>query len=218
LDAGYVLAKEGKAQSPVDIVRADLVPAGGIAGEAGRPEFHYHETGFRIENNGHTIELIPADQDNYLAINGSPYVLEQMHFHLPSEHTVDGSPFGMEAHLVHRDAGGRIAVLGVLLVTGQENPALKELFAKLPREPGGEKAGLALDRPLNPADLFPPSPEMYRYEGSLTTPPCTEGVEWRIFAQPAELSEAQIGAFKALYSGNARPVQKLYGRKVYLIE
>jgi carbonic anhydrase len=214
LDRGYILAKEGKAQSPVDIVRADLVPAEA----AGKPEFHYHETGFKVENNGHTIELIPADQDNYITIDNSPYTLEQMHFHLPSEHKVDGSGSGMEAHLVHKDPGGRIAVLGILLVPGEENPALKELFTKLPQTPGGEDAGLFLDKPLNLADLFPPSQGMYRYEGSLTTPPCAEGVKWCIFTQPVELSNAQIGAFRAVYPGNARPVQKLYGRKVYLTE
>jgi carbonic anhydrase len=113
----------------------------------------------------------------------------------------------VEARLVHKDAGGRIAVVGILLILGQENHALKELFTKLPREPVGEGTGLSLDRPINPADLFPPSPEMYRYMGSLTTPPCTEGLEWCIFAQPVELSEAQISAFKALYPGNARPVE-----------
>jgi carbonic anhydrase len=220
LDKNYILAKEGKAQSPVDIVSAGLVPANGAAGEEvpGKLEFHYRETGFRVENNGHTIELIPADQGNYLTIDSNPYTLEQMHFHLPSEHKVAGSPYAMEAHLVHKDPGGKVAVLAVLLVPGQENPVLQELFTKLPREPGGEAAGLSLDRPVNLADLFPPSREMYRYEGSLTTPPCTEGVSWGIFTRPVELSNPQIEAFRALYSGNARPVQKLYGRKVYLTE
>jgi carbonic anhydrase len=109
-------------------------------------------------------------------------------------------------------------VLGVLIVPGEENPALKEFFAKLPREPGGENAGFSLDKPVNPADLFPSSQEMCRYDGSLTTPPCTEGVKWCIFTQPAELSPLQIEAFKTVYSGNARSVQKLYGRKVYLAE
>ncbi|MDR1247841.1 MAG: carbonic anhydrase family protein [Treponema sp.] len=220
LDREYTLAKEGKAQSPVDVVSADLVPASETAGEEalGKLEFHYRETGFRVENNGHTIELIPADQGNYVTIDNNPYTLEQMHFHLPSEHTVDGSGYAMEAHLVHKDSEGKIAVLGILLVPGQENPALKELFIKLPREPAGETAGLSLDRPVNPADLFPSSRELYRYDGSLTTPPCTEGVSWSIFTRPVELSNAQISAFRALYSGNARPVQKLYGRKVYLTE
>jgi carbonic anhydrase len=210
LDSGYILAKEGKAQSPVDIATADLVRA-----EAGgKPEFHYRETGFTLENNGHTIMAVPADTGNAMILDDDRYVLQQMHFHLPGEHTVNGAAFSMEAHLVHQDAQGRIAVLGILLVPGEENPVLKELFARLPQEPEGE----AYEFPdqLNLADLFPPSREMYRYDGSLTTPPCTEGVSWYIFAQPAELSKDQVDAFRAVYSGNNRPVQNLYGRKVYL--
>jgi carbonic anhydrase len=137
-----------------------------------------------------------------------------MHFHLPGEHTVDGKHFAMEGHLVHKSEAGGLAVLGVLFESGKENPVLKELFDKLAK---GEANNLGeLTEPVNLAALL--TTGVYRYEGSLTTPPCTEGVVWSIYAETVELSDAQINTFASRYTGNNRPVQPLYERKVYAAE
>ncbi|MDR3248183.1 MAG: carbonic anhydrase family protein [Treponema sp.] len=214
LDPAWAIAKDGRAQSPVNIPAAALAPSDTME----RPEFYYHATRFEIENNGHTIELTPLEADNYIIIDNGKYTLQQMHFHLPGEHTVDGKRFAMEAHLVHKNPEGAIVVIGILISGGKENPVLKETFSKLPeeitlRENSAEPAEL-----LDLADLLPLEKGLYRYEGSLTTPPCTEGVKWAVFARPVELSDSQIKAFAAVYSGNNRPVQPLYERKVYLTD
>jgi carbonic anhydrase len=210
LDSAYAIAKDGRAQSPVDIITGDLVPADTLKG----PEIHYHPTDFGIENNGHTIELVPMDQDNYVIIDNDRYVLQQMHFHSPSEHTIDGRPFAMEAHLLHKNAEDGIAVLGVLLENGKENPTLKGTFDKLSKEKAKSFGGLT--GPVNLAELLAVGEGVYRYDGSLTTPPCTEGVKWSIYAGTVELSDAQIDTFASWYTGNSRPVQQLYERKVYM--
>jgi carbonic anhydrase len=214
LDPAYTAARDGKAQSPVNIITADLVPAD----TAEKLSFYYHTVYFKIENNGHTIEIAPSDYSNYIIIDDSKFILQQIHFHLPGEHTVDGKSFDMEAHLVHKNAEGAVAVVGILIAQGRENPALKETFGKLPKTITSEEDLMETPESFNPEDLLPAEKAMYRYDGSLTTPPCTEGVKWSVFARTIELSEAQINAFKAIYAGNSRPVQQLNDRKVYRAE
>lgn len=208
LDSASAAAKDGKSQSPIDIETAALMPFDGEA--PGRPEIVYRETLFLVENNGHTIQLTPETAGNYIIVNGEAYVLRQFHFHAPSEHRIDGKAFAMELHLVHQNADGGFAVMASMISEGAENDALKETFTALP---GGGMSGPKVT--VNPADLFNSDLGECLYEGSLTTPPCTEGVEWVIAVEPLQLSSGQIAAFKALYTENNRPVQPLNGRSVY---
>jgi carbonic anhydrase len=180
----------------------------------GAPLIAYRETRFEIKNNGHTIELTPASAGNRVVIDGGLYELRQFHFHAPSEHLVDGAPFAMELHLVHEDIQGNLAVIGILIEAGAHNETLGGIFETLPRDNTGEGAA-GPEITINLADLFTSNEGMYRYEGSLTTPPCTEGVKWSILRRPIAMSPPQIDTFQALYRGNNRPVQNLYGRRVY---
>jgi carbonic anhydrase len=210
LDPAYAIAGEGKAQSPIDIVDTELI----LNGAPAKPVFAYRKTLFEIENNGHTIELLPAAAGNRITLDGKSYELRQFHFHTPSEHLINGAPFAMEMHLVHQDAGGDLAVVGVMIVEGERNETLREVFERLPGEPGVARPEVE----LNLAELFSGSGGMYRYDGSLTTPPCTEGVKWSVAMAPIEMSSPQIDAFRARYRGNSRPVQNRYGRPVYAAE
>ncbi|MDR2484571.1 MAG: carbonic anhydrase family protein [Treponema sp.] len=211
LSPDYALAKDGKAQSPINIVTGGLAETGGLS----KPEFHYTGIPFKAENNGHTIALAPSGADNYIVLDAADYALQQLHFHAPSEHRINGELCAMEAHLVHKDAAGNLAVVGILIVPGAENETLKEAFSKLPKEVTHEEP-VSLDAPIDLTALVPAGAGLYRYDGSLTTPPCTEGVKWSLADTALELSQEQIDAFTAVYSGNNRPVQNLYKRRVYI--
>ncbi|MDR2795903.1 MAG: carbonic anhydrase family protein [Spirochaetaceae bacterium] len=210
LDPAYAIARDGKAQSPVDIVTADLTADPGI----GKPLISYSETSFEVENNGHTIELTPVTDGNTISIDGEIYALRQFHFHAPSEHSVDGKFFDMELHLVHGNEGGGLAVLALMIAEGPVNETLAALFDNLPGEVGGEETEVK----INLADIFTGAGTAYRYDGSLTTPPCSEGVKWTVYMPPITLSRAQIDAYLSIYNGNKRPVQNRYGRPIYKAE
>jgi carbonic anhydrase len=143
-------------------------------------------------------------------MGGVDYALVQLHFHHLSEHTLDGAHMPMEAHFVHRSASGDLLVLGVLIQPGAANPVAGEIWPMIPEEEG-ETAGAG---PVDLSALLPDDRHAYRYQGSLTTPPCSETVTWNVFAAPVTLSPAQIDAFAALYENNARPVQPLNRRYI----
>jgi carbonic anhydrase len=213
LDPAYTIARDGKAQSPVDIVSPELT----LKGALGKPVFKYRKTHFDVENNGHTIELVPLSGGNSITLDDESYELRQFHFHAPGEHLIDGGSFAMELHLLHTSARENTAVVGMMITPGAYNETLGGIFENLPGEITGEgKAGPEVE--INLADLLTGQEGMYRYDGSLTTPPCSEGVKWSIFARPLEMSNQQIRAFEALYRGNNRPVQNRYGRHIYLVE
>jgi carbonic anhydrase len=202
LDSAYAIAGDGKAQSPIDIDTADLT----LDGAPGKPVIAYRATTFSVENNGHTIQATPTAAGNTIILDGATFVLQQFHFHAPSEHRIDGQPFALELHLVHQDSQGAIAVVGLMITPGAYNETLGGIFENVPRK-----------AELNLAELFAGLDGVYRYEGSLTTPPCTEGVAWTLAMRPIELSSSQIEAFRAYYRENNRPVQNRYGRRVYAI-
>lgn len=198
----FALCGSGTSQTPIDIeptTREALT----------NPELRYQQGLVTVVNNGHTVQ-INAAPGNGMTIDGVHYALVQMHFHAPSEHTVAGEPAPLELHFVHKSADGTLAVLGALVHEGaQENPAWSPVVAAL-ADHGTSGATLVMNWPaLVPADLT-----TYRYMGSLTTPPCSEGVHWLVVQTPLELSAAQIGAFTALYTGNARPLQERNERPV----
>jgi carbonic anhydrase len=140
------------------------------------------------------------------------YELVQFHFHRPSEEKIHGKAYAMVIHLVHADPNGHLAVVAVLLDPGKENALIRELWSHLPKGKGKETLveGVKIDA----ADLLPKNRGYYTFEGSLTTPPCSEGVTWFVLKQPVPVSTGEVAAFAKVYSGNARPVQPLHDRVV----
>lgn len=205
LSPAFALCRTGKSQSPIDI--AETQPA-----EGAPMEFHYGSCALGAVNNGHTIQM-NGDGAGFIKVGAERYELQQFHFHARSEHTVQGAPYDMELHLVHQSAGGGLAVVGVFLREGAENAALAKFWGRLPAK--SSKHFEDKDTQLGIADLLPADKSCYSYEGSLTTPPGTEGVKWFVMSKPAELSAAQLQTFRKLYDHNYRPTQPLNGRVVH---
>lgn len=137
--------------------------------------------------------------------------LLQFHFHAPSEHTIDGKTYPIEAHLVHKGQDGKLAVIRVFMKSGRENRFIQALWSNLPASEGENQVrGIS----INASALPPANKSYYNYPGSLTTPPCSEGVNWIVLKTPIEVSPEQIEAFKSIYNGNARPVQPLNSREI----
>jgi carbonic anhydrase len=202
LASGNPECKTGKHQSPIDLLSADMTHHGEKLKAA------YHAAPVTVVNNGHSVQANLDVKQSKLYFQGDEYVLQQIHFHSPSEHTLDGVRFPMEMHMVHADKNGKLAVLGVFIKEGKENAALKHMFENLPATTKAAK----LQEQLDIAALVPKKPRAYTYTGSLTTPPCSENVQWIMLEKPITLSPAQVAAFEKVYSGNNRPVQPVNGR------
>jgi carbonic anhydrase len=213
LSPAFAACGEGRNQSPIDISK----PASGktaavrLAFAPAELRVVHHEHLADGINNGHTIQVNYAGADT-LRLGDDAYQLVQYHFHAPSEHTVEGTHFPMEMHMVHKASDGRLAVVGVLIRDGAHNKAFDPVWSNLPAQKGVETHYPAVTVDVDA--LLPKVRNTYRYDGSLTTPPCSEGVKWLVMTTPIELSTAQIGAFTRLVSGNNRPVQALNGRAV----
>jgi carbonic anhydrase len=200
----FATCKVGLRQSPVDIqdtVKADLPPI----------EFDYGASPLRIVDNGHTV-MATYGPGSSIRVGENHYQLKQLHFHRPSENTIHGKRYAMEAHLVHTDERGRLVVLAVLLETGQENALIREIWNDVPREKGKEEVRAGVQ--IRAAELLPAARGYYTFEGSLTTPPCSENVTWLVLRQPVEISAAELAQFSRLYPNDARPTQTLQGRVV----
>lgn len=196
----------GHQQSPIDLTAA-------ASRDLANPQIAYQSSDTTIVDTGHTVELDPARGGSTLTIDGVPYGLVQLHFHSPSEHTVNGNSFAVELHLVHQAEGGALAVIGVFIAGGAENPALAPILAALPSK---ENREVRLRAPFDPTTLLPEDRRAYRYTGSLTTPPCTEGVTWLVMATPITASGQQIAALARALQGNARPAQSRGDRELLL--
>ena len=206
LEAANTTCSLGHHQSPIDI------KAPKAARSVHAMAFDYGSLGFGLVNNGHTVQadpVAPADAPS-ITIDGKSYKLAQFHFHHPSEHTVGGKRFPMEMHLVHKDEAGHLAVLGVFIRAGAANRSLAEVIARLPASP--TSAGATVEVPL--ADLLPGKHDAWMYQGSLTTPPCSEGVQWVLLKEPITLSKSQIAAFARLFPDNHRSVQNFKDRQL----
>lgn len=192
-------------QSPVDIV-------GYVVGGAPVVEFAYGGSADRITNTGDFVKVKYADGGG-IRIDGREYELIEAHTHNPSEHTLNGESFGLEMHLVHKRGDGEIAVIGILYRLGEPNPAIRRIIEAAPAQ--GE-ADAAPPAPLQAADYLPTSGGYYAYDGSLTTPPYTEGVQWIVMADALQVSEGQVRRLAALTGGgtNNRPAQPLNGRNI----
>lgn len=204
LDHAFEACGIGHRQSPVDIQHATPAPLPAL-------EFGYKGVSPAIVNNGHTIQVnVPAGQ--FLTLAGKRLELLQFHFHTPSEERLKGKASAMVAHFVHRDADGHLAVVAVLLEAGQGGSTFDKVLDHLPRR-AGETLTVA-DLNIDLQALLPKDRHYYDFEGSLTTPPCSEGVHWMVMREPVKVTPEHIKAFRTLYAHNARPVQPLNGREV----
>ena len=199
----FTKCSTGLRQSPIDIrdgVKVQLDPV----------QIDYRPSSFRVIDNGHTVQVNVA-AGNTIEVIGRRYELLQFHFHRPSEERINGRQFDMVAHLVHKDAEGRLAVIAVLLDRGSAHPLVQTIWNNLPLEKGEEvPAKVALDMSV----LLPTDRSYFTYMGSLTTPPCSEGVLWMVMKEPVQISADQIGVFSRLYPMNARPIQSASGRLI----
>lgn len=205
LSSAFAACKVGQEQSPIDLSKATLSDVSNIG-------FFYQPSKINVLNTGHVIE-VPYEQGSYIVVDGKRYDLLQYHFHAPSEHSINGKLVDAEVHFVHKAADGTLAVVGVMYVQGPENASLKPIFDALPVAEGPAKA---LSATLNAKDLLPPSKTSYRYSGSLTTPPCTEGVKWHVMTQAMQLSSAQIKALADIFPVTNRPIQPINTRTLAL--
>lgn len=204
LDSTYSSCSTGHAQSPINITgakKADLP----------KLEFDYNAVPLNVIDNGHSIQVNYASGST-LKVGDKTYTLKQFHFHHPSEEHVNGHGYDMVAHLVHADDSGHLAVVAVLIQKGAANPFIDSIWKNIPREK--EKAVDIPGVSINVKDLLPADHGYYTFSGSLTTPPCSEGVTWFVLKAPAEISAPQLTAFAKLYPRNARPIQSVNGREI----
>lgn len=207
---------EGLHQSPIDLANAEAVEGSSIQREylTSTLRIAHREHLVDVINNGHTIQ-VTYDEGSTLEIDGTPYDLKQFHFHTPSEHTVEGIRFAMEMHFVHATADGQLAVLGVLFLEGEENPVFRNVIMALPDSPGDEAH--FDDVIIDVDEFFPLDNRAYRYQGSLTTPPCSESVIWLVALQPVEISAAQAEEFSRRLGDNHRPIQSINDRNIQVV-
>lgn len=195
LSEDYALCSKGKTQSPVNFPE-QIQPT-----PLSHLEFKYTSSLGTLSNNGHTI-VVALDEDSEVVVDKETYRLVQFHFHAQSEHQVNGQHYPLELHLVHTSSSGGLAVVGVFFEEGASNESLSEVFQAMEKA----SAPLQLESELNLAALLPDSTTGWSYPGSLTTPPCTEGVHWNVLTTPLTASAAQIQAFSAIHDGSNRPV------------
>ncbi|MDQ1264127.1 MAG: carbonic anhydrase [Campylobacterota bacterium] len=208
LAADYSLCKSGKSQSPININSEVTVESEGLE----KIGFDYSTGISSVINNGHTIQ-VNFDEGSSITIDGIKFPLVQLHFHTPSENQINGKEFPLEGHFVHATKDGSLAVIGLMFEDGAENPFIKKVWAKMPRQAGGKEA---LSIPASEVNaLLPKEKEYYRFNGSLTTPPCSEGVRWLVLKSYSTISKAQTKEFlDVFHHANNRPVQPINARKV----
>lgn len=202
----------GDEQSPIDIHPSRLLQLDWLT----PIQLKYKpDKDVELVNNGHTFQ-VNYDQGSRMTFLGKEYELVQFHWHTPSEHTVNGQPAAMEVHLVHAtpDSFKRLAVLGILITEGAENPTMAKVWGQIPEMPKEDEPVKVVKSKieLNAADLIPRNTLYYNYDGSLTTPPCTQGVQWILLKDSITASRAQIEKFRGMFKENARPVQPIKDR------
>jgi len=203
IDPRFATCSNGVNQSPIDLT-------GFTESQLPAIDFNYNLTSSDILNNGHAIQA-NVKNGSSITVDGKTFDLKQFHFHNPSENNINGKSFPLEAHFVHASKAGELAVVAVMFEEGKENKALAELWAKMPQNVGDK----------NPIDaknleaLLPKERDYYRFNGSLTTPPCTEGVRWLVMKKPVTLSKSQISTFeKVMHHHNNRPIQATNARVI----
>lgn len=208
ISGDFAACKTGTSQAPVDLsMKAekgkDLKPLA----------FAYVPMALQIHNNGHTVQVTNGAAASF-TVGGEKFDLVEFHFHSPSEHTIDGAKADMEVHFVHKNAKGELAVVAVLFKKGKENTALKAVFENAPEKRSREPTAVA-GVTIDVSSMLPAKAGYFSYAGSLTTPPCSEGVRWFVLTKSSEVSEAQIAKLRDVTHGDTnRPVQPLGTRKV----
>jgi carbonic anhydrase len=191
----------GNRQSPIDI-------RDGMKVELEQIGFDYHPSSFNVTDNGKTVQVMVGG-GNFLNVGNRMYELVQFHFHRPSEERINGKGYEMVVHLVHKDAEGHIAMLALLLERGKPQPVIQTVWNNLPLEKYDTAAPSTV---LDPLELLPARRDYFTFMGSMTTPPCQEGVLWIVMKEPVQASPQQMALFSRLYPLNARPVQPSSGR------
>jgi carbonic anhydrase len=206
LDPAYSACSKGKEQSPVNLKGAHL-------NKALQPiEFHYVAGSVTLVNNGHTIVAI-VKPGSYIVAGGTRYDLQQFHFHTPSEHAVEGKLTHMDVHMMHKSADGKLAEIAVRFVQerGTPNAVMATLWPHLPKTNGATEQVTDM---VNPGGFLPRDRGYWTYIGSITTPPCTEGVRWFVFENELNMSLDQLRVFQSIFKMNSRPLQDLHGRRI----
>lgn len=195
----------GMQQSPIDL-------QGAVKGTSAPIVFNYKSSPLIVVNNGHTIRVDYAPGSS-ISIDGEQYNLLQFHFHTPSEHQINGTPMAMELHLVHRNQADELAVVGVMMNIGNEDPLISTIWRRIPTS---GQTNVLKTTIINAANLLPIRKSYYSYLGSLTTPPCSEGVKWYVLESPISVAVEQVDRFKMFYPVDARPIQPINDRKITL--
>jgi carbonic anhydrase len=216
LSPDYAPCKEGKEQSPVDLGSAVEISGTPLerSYQPARLSMSHQQHAADLLDNGHTIQIDWA-KGSTVTLDRVEFELVQLHFHAPSEHTVDGRHYPLEIHYVHASPDGKLAVVGLFVEEGQHDPLMDPVIENLPSRPGETRhvEGVV----YSVSEMFPGRDHYYEYMGSLTTPPCSEGVRWVILAEPIEASADQISAVASRIAENNRPVQSLGSRQVGVI-
>jgi carbonic anhydrase len=210
LDRAYKACSDGHQQSPIDIRGARLDKT------LGPIEYHYISGPVTLENDGHTI-IGHVNPGSYILAGGTRYELQQFQFHHPSEEGVKGKLTDMSVHLLHSSVDGRMAVIAVRFVMdrGEANAVMATLWPHLPATAGKIEK---VDEMVNPGGFLPADRSYWTYMGSLSRPPCTEGVRWFVYQEPLSMSNSQLSAFSALFRVNSRPLQEAHGRRIQASE
>ena len=216
LSTDYALCRDGLEQSPIDLTGAVPIEDAGIERRLSTEVLTFEQRArvMDLVDNGHTIQVI-NDVPMALDMGDVHYELVQFHFHAPSEHTIDGQHSPLEVHLVHKSADGELAVMGILVEEGEHDVLWEPMIGALPDGPGDDRHLEDLDLDMN--ELHPLPKRLFRYQGSLTTPPCSEGVEWIIMTERRQISPEQMTAMVSRLHDNNRPVQPLENRKIGLV-
>lgn len=198
------LCDSGRRQSPIDITVTQRRALPSLT-------FDYRAEPLKLADDGHTVR-VRLRKGSELRIGGARYALQQFHFHTPGGDRIDGEQFPMVAHLLHKSTSGQLLAVAVLFRIGGENPLLATLLPRIPARPDGDH--LVPGETIDASGLLPKARGYYRYPGSLTAAPCTEGVDWIVLKQPLELSPAQLQRYRKRFADNARAVQSLNARVV----
>jgi carbonic anhydrase len=209
LDSSYSACVNGNEQSPINIESSQVKTSEKVENIV----IQYKPTDFSLAHTGHTVQANPASLSNSIVVDDNEYILAQFHFHTPSEHQINSQYLDMELHLVHQDANGKLAVLGLMIQEGKENEALASIWDDLPKSETEED--IDIKEPVDLQALLPSDQTSYHYNGSLTTPPCAEEVRWIVFDEPIEMSKEQIQAYQEIFPENQRPVQPLNEREIF---
>ncbi|MEM8695519.1 MAG: carbonic anhydrase family protein [Pseudomonadota bacterium] len=205
----YATCATGTAQSPINLVRADATVSEDVA-----LEINWESGPMIIDGAGYNSDLV-APEGGYITLEGQRYDFLQVHLHMPSEYAIEGEQPAGDIHFVHANEAGELAVIGVFMIEGEPNRALAAAFEEFSAEEGSQTLeGITFD----PNALLPETRSFFRFPGSLTTPPCSEGVNWVFMSEPVTVSADQIAAYTDLYGNTARPVQPTGDREILFVE